>query len=168
MKNQTKASNRPDCQVANSKPLNTLRRSTRFAILTGQHGGEFVETSTDEHNSPFYYSSLSEAVEELEDMLLSVREAVQEGDMDAEYDPSDYRIKSVGDDEVIEFGWDPNRQDKLIAVDSSNIYLLDEDQPMTCPACGSRTDFVDTPNGMQYHKCLNVSCGKVFFAAEDD
>ena len=154
-------------QVADAKALDTLRHSARFAILTGELGG-FVENSTDEQCSPIYYSSLSEAVEELEDMLLSVREAVAEGDMEEEYDPSECRIRSVEDNNIIEFAWDPKREDKLIAIDASKIYLLDADQPMTCPACGSRTDFVDTPGGLQYHTCLNASCGKTFLTAEDD
>jgi hypothetical protein len=35
--------------------------------------------------------------------------------------------------------------------------LLMNDQPVTCPACGSRTDWVDLPDGSQLHTCLRLN-----------
>jgi len=34
------------------------------------------------------------------------------------------------------------------------IWLLDDEQPATCPKCGARTDFTDNPDGTQNHECL--------------
>jgi hypothetical protein len=46
-------------------------------------------------------------------------------------------------------------------IDFLNIYLQ-RDQPMTCPKCGTRTDFIlDLPhtiNKTQVHKCLSSNC----------
>ena len=44
-------------------------------------------------------------------------------------------------------------------------FYLDDDQPTTCPHCGSRTDFQDapgTPEQPQHHKCLDGKCGFQF------
>lgn len=52
-----------------------------------------------------------------------------------------------------------------------DFYLLG-DQPMTCPNCGARTEWVDLdprPYGeklVQQHTCRN--CGKVFLACDDE
>lgn len=47
-------------------------------------------------------------------------------------------------------------------------YLLLNDQPVTCPACGSRTEFTETDNEplIQHHVCNG--CGGHFLAIEDD
>lgn len=37
-----------------------------------------------------------------------------------------------------------------------------DDQPVTCPSCGSRTDFIDLGKGMQNHECLDPNCKKKF------
>lgn len=45
------------------------------------------------------------------------------------------------------------------------IFILDNDQPTSCPKCGSRTDFKEeTFNNrlIQIHKCLNKKCAKEF------
>lgn len=48
-------------------------------------------------------------------------------------------------------------------VDNKNIYIFDEDSPVTCPECGSRTDFEELENGAQLHSCLNhTTCGLSF------
>ena len=39
-------------------------------------------------------------------------------------------------------------------------YILDNDQPTTCPKCGKRTDWTDNEDGSQDHKCLG--CGYEF------
>lgn len=48
--------------------------------------------------------------------------------------------------------------------------LLMNDQPVTCPHCGSRTDWDDSEVGvgMQLHVCLNPICGVWFRVEEDD
>ena len=40
---------------------------------------------------------------------------------------------------------------------SIDTYTTDCDQPVTCPDCGSRTDFeeIESPIYMQFHTCLN-------------
>lgn len=38
------------------------------------------------------------------------------------------------------------------------------DQPTTCPQCGARTEWVDTPTGEQLHTCR---CGYRFVVEED-
>jgi hypothetical protein len=54
---------------------------------------------------------------------------------------------------------------------SFNIYLMD-DQPATCPLCGARTEItkelLDSPDKMQYHKCLSKECKYKFILVEDD
>ena len=46
------------------------------------------------------------------------------------------------------------------------------DQPMTCPKCGNRTDilfdldFLKEP--LQIHQCLTSGCKKIFVAVEDE
>ncbi len=54
-------------------------------------------------------------------------------------------------------------------------FYLDNDQPATCPKCGSRTDFdgsrMGTAQDPQHHKCLNKKCGFEFkgeFEAEGE
>ena len=37
------------------------------------------------------------------------------------------------------------------------VQMLNED-PATCPRCGSRTDFKELPEGRQFHECLNSDC----------
>lgn len=34
-------------------------------------------------------------------------------------------------------------------------YILDNEQPPTCPKCGARTDFEENEDGTQAHTCLN-------------
>ena len=42
----------------------------------------------------------------------------------------------------------------------------DNDQPITCPKCGSRTDFFEEKDSdgeyTEIHQCLNESCGYQF------
>lgn len=38
----------------------------------------------------------------------------------------------------------------------------DNDQPTTCPQCGSRTDFVEISETKQHHGCLSYPCGYEF------
>lgn len=45
--------------------------------------------------------------------------------------------------------------------------LMLNDQPVTCPHCGSRTGWTDLDNGKQLHHCLNMKCA-VWFRAEED
>jgi len=40
------------------------------------------------------------------------------------------------------------------------------ENPMTCPKCGSRTNFGDLPNNMQIHVCM--ACNHSFLAEHDD
>jgi hypothetical protein len=41
---------------------------------------------------------------------------------------------------------------------SKPIYILDNDQPTTCPKCGSRTRFVEYTGAIQKHHCLGKDC----------
>jgi hypothetical protein len=63
-------------------------------------------------------------------------------------------------------------QDEVAALAIVNpVFLLDDEQPTTCPHCGSRTDFdeLDTGGHTQHHRCLNVStCGFEFIAEEEE
>lgn len=52
--------------------------------------------------------------------------------------------------------------------DESNIYLHDEDQPMSCPKCGTRTEFFELENGTEVHICNNQECQFTFFAEHDE
>lgn len=45
-------------------------------------------------------------------------------------------------------------------------FINDEEQPMKCPLCQARTDFVQA-HGQQLHWCLNDKC-KLIFLSEDD
>jgi hypothetical protein len=47
------------------------------------------------------------------------------------------------------------------------VYLIG-DEVMTCPRCGSRTEFDELPNGRQRHYCLFSSCGYEFYAEHQD
>jgi hypothetical protein len=52
-------------------------------------------------------------------------------------------------------------------IDARNVVdlYLHNDQPMTCPKCGSRTEFESHPKlDIERHTCR---CGNVFFAAID-
>lgn len=40
------------------------------------------------------------------------------------------------------------------------IFILDDEQPTTCPKCGARTDFKDLDGEKQEHVCLG--CGFKF------
>lgn len=46
------------------------------------------------------------------------------------------------------------------------VFALDYDQPTTCPQCGGRTDWVETPAGTQHHTCSH--CGMEFIAEDDN
>jgi hypothetical protein len=47
-----------------------------------------------------------------------------------------------------------------------------QDQPMTCPHCGSRTDIlvdmIHTNEGYQIHECLDSSCLFLFLSQQDE
>jgi len=49
--------------------------------------------------------------------------------------------------------------------------LIINDQPMTCPKCGMRTDIVldlsHTTNQVQIHKCFNEECDYQFVVEKD-
>lgn len=58
-----------------------------------------------------------------------------------------------------------NTDDKL------DVYILDDDQPTTCPKCGARTYFTEVGKAsaqVQHHKCLNEQCGYVFNGVFED
>jgi hypothetical protein len=42
------------------------------------------------------------------------------------------------------------------------IWASQDGQPVTCPTCGARTDFVDCNDGLQDHTCLDPKCGRQF------
>lgn len=50
---------------------------------------------------------------------------------------------------------------------SENGSMLLTDQPVECPKCGSRTEWMEVDELHQLHTCLNPECG-YFFAAEWD
>lgn len=46
----------------------------------------------------------------------------------------------------------------------------DNDQPVVCPKCGSRTDWEENTEFLEYsetHDCLNLKCGHKFFMLYD-
>ena len=54
-------------------------------------------------------------------------------------------------------------------AESEGVVLLDED-PVTCPSCGARTEWDDLasgPNPRQLHTCLNAVCGRQFVTEFD-
>ena len=55
-------------------------------------------------------------------------------------------------------------------IDYNEVYIYNE-QPVTCPFCGNRTeilmDFYLTPKKTQVHKCLSNHCNKEFLTQED-
>lgn len=50
--------------------------------------------------------------------------------------------------------------------------LTYNDQPVTCPNCGNRTeiilDFSHTTEQTQVHRCLSNNCAKEFVTQKDD
>lgn len=46
-------------------------------------------------------------------------------------------------------------------------YFLHGDQPMTCPACGSRTSWQAIAPNVERHQCNNAECDFPFFAEPD-
>lgn len=46
------------------------------------------------------------------------------------------------------------------------VYLIGE-EVMTCPRCGSRTEFDELDHGRQRHTCLFSSCGYEFYAEDE-
>lgn len=51
---------------------------------------------------------------------------------------------------------------KLFIPRDNVIWASQDGQPVTCPDCGARTDFVDCNDGLQDHTCLNSKCGEKF------
>jgi hypothetical protein len=45
--------------------------------------------------------------------------------------------------------------------------FLHGEQPMTCPACGSRTSWQSVAANVERHQCLNAECDFPFFAEPD-
>lgn len=49
--------------------------------------------------------------------------------------------------------------------------LIANDQPVTCPKCGARTDIMldlsHTTNQTQIHECLNEKCSNLFVVEKD-
>ena len=48
------------------------------------------------------------------------------------------------------------------------IIIIDIDCQTTCPSCGARTEFEEREDGLQLHRCLNLSCLREFTACFDD
>jgi len=157
---------RPGYFVMEARDLAAIFASARFEILT-EVAGVFENTETHD-DAPVYFHSLEAARADLEDHLLEISRAIASGDMDGEVDPSEYRICDFHNQEIFELDWEAVETGGLVFMGSDTTYTLDEEQPMTCPSCGSRTDFVEMAYGKQRHNCLNASCGRLFFASEDD
>ena len=47
-------------------------------------------------------------------------------------------------------------------------HYLDNDNPATCPVCGSRTNFTVNSDGTQDHSCPSTSCGYIFKGEFDE
>lgn len=154
-------------QVVGLAVLQSIKALAKFEIVTRDIGGfENVDTID---GAPAYYTTQEDARKALEEHLLAVGEAVLAGDMEDGYSPADFRIRDITNQEIFELDWaTTGADDDLAFMDSNIIYALDDDQPMTCSACGSRTNFIEMAAGKQRHHCLNNRCNKVFFAAEDD
>lgn len=50
--------------------------------------------------------------------------------------------------------------------DDLDHYILDDDQPTTCPKCCARTGFIEAPEGWQMHTC--PQCGYGFVAEHEE
>lgn len=49
----------------------------------------------------------------------------------------------------------------VIGFEDKPIFILDNDQPTTCPICGARTKFKNVKvenETVQYHICLDINC----------
>ncbi len=53
-----------------------------------------------------------------------------------------------------------------------NDVIIYNDQPVTCPECGNRTEIIldlfNTYEQMQIHKCLSINCEKEFVTQEEN
>lgn len=61
--------------------------------------------------------------------------------------------------------------DELKAMAIVNPLETLDEQPTTCPKCGTRTDLDELYHvspGLQVHRCLNVQCGYEFVAEPED
>ena len=56
-------------------------------------------------------------------------------------------------------------------LDFNNVLFLN-DQPVTCPKCGARTEIIldlsHTRNRVQIHECLRPDCKNEFVTEEED
>lgn len=57
----------------------------------------------------------------------------------------------------------------LKSLHELDVYINgDNEQPTTCPKCGSRTGFEQIADDKQQHECLNSDCRYEFFLDFDD
>lgn len=145
--------------------LETFRAAAKFEVLTEEFG-RFINTSTQD-GAPVYFQTLEAAREGLEERLLDVVHSVNNGDMDSEYDPSEFLIRDVCADETFTLDWNDKVRSDLDFVDSSVHYEMSED-PATCPSCGARSDFDEIKEGLQRHRCLSKQCNRVFFVEDSN
>lgn len=53
-------------------------------------------------------------------------------------------------------------------IKALKVYILDLDQPTTCPVCGARTEILIDCSGIQHHKCLGCSYEFVGLMPDDE
>lgn len=150
-----------DYRVTSILELETFRSAAKFEVLTEEFDG-FSNTTTQD-DAPLYFQTLEAARKDIQEHLEDVFEAVRNGDMEGSTSPSEFLVRDVKTSEALKVGWSDGN---LVFTGSNVVYGLNEDQPATCPQCGSRTDFDELESDLQRHTCLD--CGKVFFAETDD
>jgi len=56
-------------------------------------------------------------------------------------------------------------------METISVFYIMNDQPATCPLCGSRSDITyevpNSPDCEQYHRCLNPKCQFEFVMEQD-
>lgn len=150
-----------DYRVINVTELETFRSAAKFEVLTEEFSG-FINTYTHD-DAPLYFQTLEAAREDLQEHLKDTIVAASNGDLSGDYQPSEFLVRDVTTDEMLNVDWNWNREN-LVFTGSNIIQGFDDDHPTVCPKCGSCTEFDDMPDGLQRHTCM--SCDTVFFAGE--
>lgn len=76
------------------------------------------------------------------------------------------RIKTLGRLRAIEVVLNKIREEARGGTIVPDLYILDDDQPTTCPKCGARTEILaEDYSGTQAHRC--PACGYAFIGELD-
>ena len=72
-----------------------LTRAARFAVEEMLCNGGWEQAWMDEDDRPIHFATREEAQAEIDDLIETVKLAVEDGHMASEYDPENYRIVEV-------------------------------------------------------------------------